>query len=102
MLRHIAAAAIATLAAHAVQAQNLAERADPSPIGNAHTRSSLPVGTHRAAYTAEVAKAVIEARGYREVKNLSRDPVGNWAGEAVRDTLEVAVILQVNGEIAEE
>ena len=89
MLRHIAAAAIATLAAYAVQAQNLAERADPRP-------------THQASYTAEVAKAVIEARGYREVKNLSRDPVGNWVGEAVRDTLEVAVILQVNGEIAEE
>lgn len=48
------------------------------------------------------AKAAIESRGYRNVKNLTLDPVGNWSAEAVRDSLEVAVILQVDGEIAEE
>ena len=48
------------------------------------------------------AKAAIEACGYRNVKNLARDQVGNWAAEAERGGLEIAVVLQVNGEIAEE
>ena len=36
------------------------------------------------------------------VRNLTRDPVGNWAAEAERGGVEIAVVLQVNGEIAEE
>jgi hypothetical protein len=36
------------------------------------------------------------------VKNLNQDAVGNWAGEAVRDSMEMAVVLQINGEITEE
>ena len=48
------------------------------------------------------AKAAIEACGYRNVKNLTRDPLGNWAAEAERGGVELAVVLQVNGEIAEE
>ena len=47
-------------------------------------------------------EAAIEACGYRNVKNLTRDPVGNWAAEAERGGVELAVVLQVNGEIAEE
>jgi hypothetical protein len=49
-----------------------------------------------------LARAAIESQGYRDVKHLTRDPVGNWSGEAVRDSLAIAVILQTNGEIAEE
>ena len=48
------------------------------------------------------AKAAIEACGYRNVRNLIRDPVGNWAAQAERGGVEIAVVLQVNGEIAEE
>ena len=48
------------------------------------------------------AKAAIEACGYRNVRNLTRDPVGNWAAAAERGGVEIAVVLQVNGEIAEE
>ncbi|HMH89383.1 MAG TPA: hypothetical protein VK523_12100 [Steroidobacteraceae bacterium] len=51
---------------------------------------------------ASAAKAAIEACGYRNVRNLTRDPVGNWAAEAERGGVEIAVVLQVNGEIAEE
>ena len=36
------------------------------------------------------------------MRNLTRDPVGNWAAEAKRGGVEIAVVLQVNGEIAEE
>jgi hypothetical protein len=35
------------------------------------------------------------------VKNLTRDQVGNGAAEAERAGIEVAVVLQVNGEIVE-
>ena len=36
------------------------------------------------------------------MKNLTRDPVGNWAAEAERGGVELAIVLQINGEIAEE
>ena len=36
------------------------------------------------------------------MKNLTRDPVGNWAAEAERAGIEIAVVLHVNGEIADE
>jgi hypothetical protein len=51
---------------------------------------------------ASAAKAAIEACGYRNVRNLTRDPVGNWVAEAERGGIEIAVVLQLNGEIAEE
>jgi hypothetical protein len=50
----------------------------------------------------ETAKAAIEACSYRNVRNLTRDPVGSWAAEAERGGLEIAVVLEVSGEIAEE
>lgn len=52
--------------------------------------------------SAAIAKAAIEARGYEHVRNLQRDPVGNWSAEAVRGGIEIAVILQPDGDIAEE
>ena len=48
------------------------------------------------------AKTAIESCGYRNVRNLTRDPVGNWAAEAERGGVEMAVVFQINGEIAEE
>jgi hypothetical protein len=51
---------------------------------------------------ASAAKAAIEACGYRNVKNLTRDPIGNWVAEAERGGVEIAIVLQLNGEIAEE
>jgi hypothetical protein len=48
------------------------------------------------------AKAALEACGYQNVRNLTRDPVGNWAAEAERGGVEIAVVLQINGEVAEE
>lgn len=70
--------------------------AGAAQAANANFRGPLPQATEAAA------KAAIEACGYRNVKNLTRDPVGNWAAEAERGGVEIAVILQVNGEIAEE
>jgi hypothetical protein len=65
-------------------------------------RLPMPIGAGPTAGSRSGAKAAIEACGYRNVRNLTRDPVGNWAAEAERGGVEIAVVLQVNGEIAEE
>ena len=70
--------------------------AGAAQAANANLRGSLPQAAEAAA------KAAIEACDYRNVRNLTRDPVGNWAAEAERGGVEIAVVLQVNGEIAEE
>lgn len=70
--------------------------AGTAEAADANVRTRLPQAA------AVAAKAAIEACGYRNVKNLTRDPVGNWAAEAERGGVEIAVVLQVNGEIAEE
>jgi hypothetical protein len=57
---------------------------------------------NRGRQAAASAKTAIEACGYRNVRNLTRDPVGNWVAEAERGGIEIAVVLQLNGEIAEE
>ena len=44
----------------------------------------------------------LEARGYGGMKSLSRDPAGNWAAKAMRNNVEVAVILEPNGRISEQ
>ena len=48
------------------------------------------------------AKAAIEARGYSGVKSLTRDMAGNWAAKAMRDNVEVAVVLEPTGAIREQ
>lgn len=48
------------------------------------------------------AKAALEARGYSGVKSLTRDMAGNWAAKAMRDNVEVAVILEPSGNIREQ
>jgi hypothetical protein len=84
MFRTILICIALTMTAGAVQA------------ANANLRGPLSQGAEAAA------KAAIEACGYRNVKNLTRDPVGSWAAEAERGGVELAVVLQLNGEIAEE
>jgi hypothetical protein len=67
-----------------------------APAADADLRWVQPQGAELAA------KAALEACGYRNVRNLTRDPVGNWTAEAERGGVELAVVLQINGEIAEE
>ena len=74
----------------------LALTAAAAPAADADLRWARPQGAELAA------KAALEACGYRNVRNLTRDPVGNWAAEAERGGVEIAVVLQINGEIAEE
>lgn len=48
------------------------------------------------------AKAALEAKGYTGVKSLTRDMGGNWAAKAMRDNVEVAVVLEPSGNIREQ
>jgi hypothetical protein len=48
------------------------------------------------------AKASLEAKGYTGVKSLTRDPAGNWAAKAMRNNVEVAVILEPSGSVREQ
>jgi hypothetical protein len=36
------------------------------------------------------------------MKCLPRDPAGNWAANAMRNNVEVAVLLELNGRISEQ
>lgn len=74
----------------------LALTAAAAPAADADLGWVRPQGAELAA------KAALEACGCQNVRNLTRDPVGNWAAEAERGGVEIAVILQINGEIAEE
>ena len=105
MFRSILAALALTIPASTGHAQADARGTASNPAMMA--RSSIaspdqPPSAPRASNAEAIAKAAIEARGYSDVKNLSRDPVGNWAAEAVRDSVEIAVILQPDGDVAEE
>ena len=33
------------------------------------------------------------------MKSLTRDPAGNWAGKAMKNNVEIAVILEPNGNV---
>jgi len=48
---------------------------------------------------AAAAKAKLEAAGFTGVHDLKRMPDGTWTGRAMRNNLEIAVELDVNGEI---
>jgi hypothetical protein len=65
--------------------------AGAAQAANANWCGPLPQAAEAAA------KAAIEACGYRNVRNLTRDPVGNWAAEAERGGADIAVVFQVNG-----
>ena len=67
-------------------------------------RPPLPIepGAYCAQAGVAAAKAAIEARGYSGVKSLTRDTAGNWAAKAMRDNVEVAVVLEPSGTIREQ
>lgn len=95
MFRSILAGAALVLMASTTHAETLLDRGLVSG-------SAVQVSAREAFRSEAIAKTAIEARGYSDVKNLQRDPVGNWAAEAVRNGVEIAVILQLDGEVAEE
>jgi hypothetical protein len=51
------------------------------------------------AFTADQAKAQIEAQGYSEVSGLKKDSRGVWRGKAVKDGSRENMTLHVNGSV---
>jgi hypothetical protein len=75
---------------------------DSMPGGTSNPSTGLPRTSPNASAGEAAAKAAIEARGYTGVKSLTRDMAGNWAAKAMRDNVEVAVILEPSGNIREQ
>jgi len=75
---------------------------DSMPGGTSNPNTGLPKTSSNATAAEAAAKAELEAKGYTGVKSLSRDMAGNWAAKAMRDNIEVAVILEPNGNVREQ
>lgn len=75
---------------------------DSMPGGTSNPSTGLPKTSPNASAAEAAAKAQLEARGYTGVKSLTRDPAGNWAAKAMRNNVEVAVILESSGNIREQ
>ena len=75
---------------------------DSMPGGTSNPSTGLPKTSSNASAAEAAAKAAIEARGYTGVKSLTRDMAGNWAAKAMRDNIEVAVVLEPTGTIREQ
>jgi hypothetical protein len=58
-----------------------------------------PLGPSDAATAATAIKSRLEAWGYREVKDLSRDRTGGWHGHVTKDNVEIAVSIDKGGRI---
>lgn len=75
------------------------QRSMPGATSNPNT--NLPKSPSNPSAAEAAAKAELEKRGYNGVKNLTRDPAGNWAAKAMKNNVEIAVILEPNGTIRE-
>jgi hypothetical protein len=75
-------------------------RSMPGATSNPNTATPKSPMNPSAAEAA--AKAELEAKGYSGVRSLTRDTAGNWAAKAMRNNVEVAVILQPNGNVIEQ
>ena len=76
------------------------QRSMPGATSNPNTAQPKSPMNPSAAEAA--AKAELEKRGYSGVKSLTRDTSGNWAAKAMRNNVEVAVVLEPNGTIREQ
>jgi hypothetical protein len=97
----IAAAGVA----HAqVQAPSTSEGRDQRsmPGATSNPNTGLPTSPSNPSAGEAAAKAELEKKGYTGVKSLTRDPAGNWAAKAMRNNVEVAVILEPSGTVREQ
>ena len=73
-----------------------------APGSTTNPNTALPTSPQNPSAAEAAAKATLEAKGYSGVKSLTRDPAGNWAAKAMRDNVEVAVILEPSGRVREQ
>jgi hypothetical protein len=76
------------------------QRSMPGATSNPNT--AQPKSSMNPSAAEAAAKSAIEARGYTGVKSLTRDTAGNWAAKAMKNNVEVAVILEPTGTIREQ
>ena len=72
------------------------------PGSTSNPNNDFPRSPSNPSAAEAAAKAALEARGYTGVKSLTRDMAGNWAAKAMRNNVEVAVILEPSGTIREQ
>jgi hypothetical protein len=75
---------------------------DSMPGGTSNPSTALPKTSPNASAAEAAAKAQLEARGYTGVRSLTRDPAGNWMAKAMRNNVEVAVVLEPGGAVTEQ
>ncbi|MFO1082715.1 MAG: hypothetical protein U1E23_19080 [Reyranellaceae bacterium] len=75
---------------------------DSIPGGTSNPSNNFPKTAPNASAAEAAAKAQLEAKGYTGVRTLSRDPAGNWVAKAMRNNVEVAVVLEPNGSVREQ
>ena len=75
---------------------------DSMPGGTSNPNTAQPKTPSNATAAEAAAKAQLEAKGYSGVRSLTRDQAGNWAAKAMRNNVEVAVILEPNGNVREQ
>jgi hypothetical protein len=97
----IAAAGVA----HArVQAPSTPEGRDQRslPGATSNPNTAQPKSPMNPSAAEAAAKAELEKKGYTGVKSLTRDMAGNWAAKAMKNNVEIAVILEPNGTVREQ
>lgn len=91
--------------AHA-QGQNIQTVPDkthtPDYGGTSNPATGLPSTSPNATASEAATKAQLEARGYSGVRSLVRNPDGSWNAKAMRGNVEVAVVIDTAGNVAEQ
>jgi hypothetical protein len=102
----LAAALIAVAGVAHAQGQNIQTVPDkthtPDYGGTSNPATGLPSTSPNATASEAATKAQLEARGYNGVKSLVRNPDGSWNAKAMRDNVEVAVVIDTAGNVAEQ
>jgi hypothetical protein len=100
----LALIAVAGVAHAQMQAPSTPEGRDgrsiPGTTSNPNT--SQPKSPMNPSAAEAAAKAELEKKGYTGVKSLTRDTAGNWAAKAMKNNVEIAVILEPNGNVREQ
>ena len=104
-LATLALLTVAAGAAHAqMQAPSTPEGRDmrSMPGATSNPDQGQPKSPSNATAAEAAAKSSLEGKGYVGVKSLTRDTSGNWAAKAMRNGVEVAVVLQPDGTVREQ
>ena len=72
------------------------------PGATSNPNEVTPRGPQNPSAAEAAAKAELEKKGYTGVRNLTRDMAGNWAAKAMKNNVEIAVILEPNGTVREQ